>query len=187
MDNKKIGEFIVEKRKAKNLTQQELADKLCVTVQAISKWECGKGIPDSSLMLNLASELGISVTELLCGETVPAGDTVARAEENAVELVKRIEDARFTKMSDGERKALEREFKDSTSARFWKMLNILTIFQSGFWIAMFIAATFLNWHPIAVTVLLVMMVLNATVPIIITIVRLSMFSMWLNLVKNIKD
>ena len=70
MDNLKIGAFIAEKRKEKGLTQLELADKLSVTDQAISKWERGKGLPDVSLMQPLCEALGICLSDLLNGEKV---------------------------------------------------------------------------------------------------------------------
>ncbi|MCL2621543.1 MAG: helix-turn-helix domain-containing protein [Firmicutes bacterium] len=188
MNQIKIGEFIAECRKAKNLTQQNLADKLNVTDRAISKWECGKGLPDSSLMLKLGATLDISVTELLCGEKVSPNQAIIKAEENSVKLLKRIESTRiYNQLEETEKKILENEYKETTSEKFWKKLNIITIFQSAFWIILFCVATFLNWHQIAVTALLVMMVLNATIPIIIATVRMCLFSMWLNLQKNIKD
>ena len=56
MNQEKIGLYIKEKRKAKNLTQQELAEKLSVSYKTISKWECGKGLPDVSKMLDLCKE-----------------------------------------------------------------------------------------------------------------------------------
>ena len=65
MNQKKIGKFIQEKRKSKNLTQEELAEKLGVTDRAVSKWERGLNMPDASLMLDLTKILGISVNELL--------------------------------------------------------------------------------------------------------------------------
>ena len=68
MDHIKIGAFITECRKKKNLTQAQLAEKLNITDRAISKWENGKAMPDSALMLDLCHILGISVNELLCGE-----------------------------------------------------------------------------------------------------------------------
>ncbi|MCL2375409.1 MAG: helix-turn-helix domain-containing protein [Firmicutes bacterium] len=188
MDLNKIGAFITETRKAKGLTQSELADKLHVTDRAVSKWECGKGLPDSSLMLRLGDVLGISVTELLCGEKVSSTDAIARSEENAVELLKEIENARhYGELSDDEKKALENEYKNTTSAKKWKAMNLLSFIQSAFWIALFLLSTFLGWHEIATAMLLVMMVLNATVPIIILLVRMGQFSMWLNLRKNIKE
>ena len=70
MDQIKIGKFIADCRKKKNLTQAQLADKLNVTDRAISKWETGKAMPDSNIMLELCNILGINVNELLCGETI---------------------------------------------------------------------------------------------------------------------
>ncbi len=70
MDQIKIGKFIAECRKKKKLTQAELAEKLNVTDRAISKWETGKTMPDSNIMLELCNILGINVNELLCGETI---------------------------------------------------------------------------------------------------------------------
>ena len=70
MDSIKIGKFIAEKRKAKNLTQLQLAERLYVTDRAVSKWECGRSLPDSSIMLELCETLDISVNELLTGEEI---------------------------------------------------------------------------------------------------------------------
>jgi transcriptional regulator with XRE-family HTH domain len=67
MDQLKIGKFIAECRKQKQLTQLQLADKLGITDKAISKWERGIAMPDSSIMLELCDILGISVNELLNG------------------------------------------------------------------------------------------------------------------------
>ena len=68
MDHIKVGQFIAECRKKKDLTQAQLAEKLNITDRAISKWENGKAMPDSALMLDLCDILGITVNELLCGE-----------------------------------------------------------------------------------------------------------------------
>ena len=70
MDQIKIGKFIAECRKKKNLTQAQLAEMLNVTDRAISKWETGKAMPDSNIMLELCHILGINVNELLCGEMI---------------------------------------------------------------------------------------------------------------------
>lgn len=70
MNYDEIGKFIASKRKEKNLTQKELADKLHITDRAISKWECGKGCPDISLLEDLSSILGISVIEILKGKSI---------------------------------------------------------------------------------------------------------------------
>ena len=68
MNQVKIGKFISECRKSKNLTQAQLADKLNITDKAVSKWERGIATPDSSIMIELCEILGISVNELLQGE-----------------------------------------------------------------------------------------------------------------------
>ena len=70
MDIVKIGYFIRECRKNKNLTQKQLADKLYVEAKTISKWETGKGLPDVSIMKNLCNELGISLSELFMGDYI---------------------------------------------------------------------------------------------------------------------
>ena len=70
MDQIKTGKFIAECRKKKNLTQAQLAEKLNITDRAISKWETGKAMPDSDIMLDLCDILGIKVNELLCGEMI---------------------------------------------------------------------------------------------------------------------
>ena len=68
MNTEKIGKFIAKKRKEKNYTQKELADKLSVTDRAVSKWERGMGCPDISLLEDLSKILDISIVELLNGE-----------------------------------------------------------------------------------------------------------------------
>ena len=70
MDQIKIGKFIAECRKKQNLTQAQLAEKLDITDRAISKWETGKAMPDSDIMLDLCDILGIKVNELLCVEMI---------------------------------------------------------------------------------------------------------------------
>ena len=70
MDQLKIGKFIAECRKQKKLTQMQLSEKLGITDKAVSKWERGVAMPDSSIMLMLCEILGISVNELLNGEKI---------------------------------------------------------------------------------------------------------------------
>ena len=91
MDQIKIGKFIAECRKKNNLTQMQLAEKLNITDRAISKWENGKGMPDSSIMLDLCNELKISVNELLSGEMIDMKEYDKKAEELIVELAKQDE------------------------------------------------------------------------------------------------
>lgn len=74
MDYTKIGKFIAEKRKERGLTQKELARQLGIGDKAVSKWECGRGMPDNSIMLPLCSLLEISVNELLMGESLSKKD-----------------------------------------------------------------------------------------------------------------
>lgn len=80
MNRKKIGKRISEKRKIKNLTQQELANKLNITNRTIINWENGKCLPDYSILLLLCNELDISINELLTGETSKEQKTNATIE-----------------------------------------------------------------------------------------------------------
>ena len=86
MNQIKIGKFIAECRKNSNLTQMQLAEKLNITDRAISKWENGKAMPDSSIMLDLCKELKISVHELLSGEMIDMKNYNKIAEENLFKL-----------------------------------------------------------------------------------------------------
>ena len=81
MDQVKIGKFISECRKKNNLTQMKLAEKLNITDRAISKWETGKAMPDSGIMLDLCSELKITVNELLSGEMINMKDLDRKTED----------------------------------------------------------------------------------------------------------
>lgn len=68
MNQEKFGKFIKEIRKKHNLTQKEFADKYHVTYQAVSKWENGKNMPDSSLIKQISEDFNISLEELYNGE-----------------------------------------------------------------------------------------------------------------------
>lgn len=91
MDQVKIGKFIAERRKKVNLTQLQLAEKLSITDRAVSKWETGKAMPDSSIMLDLCHVLQISVNDLLCGEVVTVDHYNKELENNLLELIKQKE------------------------------------------------------------------------------------------------
>ena len=93
MDQIKIGKFIAECRKKNNLTQMQLAEKLNITDRAISKWENGKGMPDSSIMLDLCSELKISVNELLSGEMIEMNNYNEKTEKNLMDMIKQKEES----------------------------------------------------------------------------------------------
>lgn len=91
MEQIKIGKFIADCRKQKGLTQAELAEKLNITDRAISKWETGRGMPDSSIMLDLCEIFNISVNELLSGEKIETNNYNFKAEENLFEIAKKEE------------------------------------------------------------------------------------------------
>lgn len=93
MDQVKIGKFIAECRKRQNLTQMQLAEKLGITDRAVSKWETGKSMPDSSIMLELCSLLKINVNDLLCGEVVVMENYSKELEQNMLEVIKQKEQA----------------------------------------------------------------------------------------------
>ena len=93
MDQVKIGRFIAECRKKANLTQMQLAEKLGITDRAISKWETGKSLPDSSIMLELCGTLGITVNDLLSGEVVTMDNYNKQMENTLLEMVKEKEQA----------------------------------------------------------------------------------------------
>ncbi|MBR2884061.1 MAG: helix-turn-helix transcriptional regulator [Clostridia bacterium] len=91
MNQEKIGKFIAECRKSKNLTQMQLAEKLNITDRAVSKWETGKSMPDSSIMLELCEIFGITVNDLLCGEVVTMDNYNKESEKILLEMVKQKE------------------------------------------------------------------------------------------------
>ena len=93
MNQTKIGKFIAERRKAVNLTQFQLAEKLGVTDRAVSKWETGRALPDSSIMLELCSLLKITVNDLLTGEVVSMENYNKELEKNLIEAVKQKQEA----------------------------------------------------------------------------------------------
>lgn len=92
MDQVKIGRFIAERRKMNYLTQAQLAEKLGITDRAVSKWENGKSLPDSSIMLSLCDELKITVNDLLNGEVVSVENYNRETENRLIEMVKQKEE-----------------------------------------------------------------------------------------------
>ena len=91
MNQIKIGNFIAESRKKANLTQVQLAEKLNITDKAVSKWERGIAMPDTSIMLELCGILKISVNELLNGEKIDMEHNNQKNEELLLEMSKEIE------------------------------------------------------------------------------------------------
>ena len=93
MDQIKIGKFIALRRKQKNLTQMQLAEKLGITDRAVSKWETGRSMPDCSIMLQLCSELDISVNDLLNGEVVSMDNYKEKSEQILLDITKQKEES----------------------------------------------------------------------------------------------
>ena len=91
MDQIKIGKFIAECRKNANLTQMQLSEKLGITDKAISKWERGISMPDTSIMLELCDILGISVNELLSGEKIQMENNDQKNEQLLLDMAKELE------------------------------------------------------------------------------------------------
>ena len=120
MDQIKIGKFILNCRKETKLTQEELAEKLGVTSKSISRWENGKTMPDYSLLKDLCNELDINVNELLSGEKIKENNYMIKAEENFINLKKKV---------------------DKTI----KILDIISLTSSVIMIILFFVHMYLNW------------------------------------------
>ncbi len=91
MDTQKIGRFIAEARKKKKMTQTELGEYLNVTDKAVSKWECGKCLPDSSLFEEISKVLEISMNELLKGEYIEQENEEIANNKNIISLLNEIQ------------------------------------------------------------------------------------------------
>lgn len=91
MNQEKIGKFIANCRKEKNITQEKLAEVLGINVKSVSRWENGKTMPDYSILKALCSELNITVNELLSGEKIKESDYIHKAEENFLNLKKKVD------------------------------------------------------------------------------------------------
>ena len=86
MDKVKIGQFISNCRKNKKLTQEQLAEKLNISKNAVSKWERGICLMDMSLLKPLSEILGVSVNDILSGEKIPEDKIKEKSEENLIKL-----------------------------------------------------------------------------------------------------
>ncbi|MGG0821414.1 methyltransferase domain-containing protein [Paenibacillus turicensis] len=91
MDQVKIGRFIAKLRKEKHLTQCEFADILRISNKTVSKWECGNGMPELSLMMPICDILEINLNELFSGEKLTDADYKQKAEENMMKLIEEAE------------------------------------------------------------------------------------------------
>lgn len=92
MDQIKIGKFIAFQRKEQGMTQAALAERLGISDRAVSKWETGKSLPDSGIMLDLCELLNINVNELLSGEKIMSEKYDNYAEENLLAMSKELEE-----------------------------------------------------------------------------------------------
>ncbi|MBO5858309.1 MAG: helix-turn-helix transcriptional regulator, partial [Clostridia bacterium] len=122
MDQIKIGKFIAERRRQKDLTQVQLADKLGITDKAVSKWERGIAMPDTSIMLELCDILGISVNELLCGEKINMENENKKNEQILLDMAKE----------------LEKKNKTIWSSMWAIMIISITVLIAGIFIAAFL-------------------------------------------------
>ncbi len=87
MNQEKIGKFISVSRKNKNLTQEQLAEKLGVSINAVSKWERGLNLPDVSLMKELCDILNITLNELFEGKKLTNEEIISKSEKNIISLM----------------------------------------------------------------------------------------------------
>ena len=87
MNQEKIGKFIAECRRKKNMTQQELAEKLGVSDRTIGNWENGRNMPDLSLFIRISIELDISLNDLMSGEVVKSKEYQEKLEENIINTI----------------------------------------------------------------------------------------------------
>ena len=86
MNQGKIGQFISEIRKEKNMNQQDLANLLGVTSKTISRWETGKYMPDLSLFTEISNVLDVSLNELFQGERI-----IGKKNKDSIEIEAKLE------------------------------------------------------------------------------------------------
>lgn len=134
MDQIKIGKFIAQRRKQCNLTQLQLADQLGITDRAVSKWETGKSLPDSSIMLDLCETLKITVNDLLSGEVVSMEKRNEEMENRLLELVRD---------------------KEQADKQLLRLETVITLLVSAIMLALIIVASFVAMPDWARIVLIV--------------------------------
>ena len=134
MDQIKIGKFIASCRKEEGMTQAELAEKLGISDRAVSKWETGKSMPDSGIMLELCGFLKINVNELLSGERIMAEFYSKQVEENLLTMKRELEER--------DRRALKLEYWMGFSAVLSGSVLILlaSFLEMPFWLRMILSA-----------------------------------------------
>ena len=134
MDQIKIGKFIASCRKEEGMTQAELAEKLGISDRAVSKWETGKSMPDSGIMLELCGFLKINVNELLSGERIMAEFYSKQLEDNLLAMKREVEER--------DRRALKLEYWLGFSAVLSGSVLILlaSFLVMPFWLRMVLSA-----------------------------------------------
>lgn len=134
MDQIKIGKFIAACRKEEGMTQAELAEKLGISDRAVSKWETGKSMPDSGIMLELCGFLKINVNELLSGERIMAEFYNKQLEDNLLAMKREVEER--------DRRALKLEYWLGFSAVLSGSVLILlaSFLVMPFWLRMVLSA-----------------------------------------------
>lgn len=145
MDQIKIGKFVAERRKQLNLTQLQLAEKLGITDRAVSKWENGKAMPDSSIMLELCAVLQISVNDLLHGEVISMENYNKELENTLVDMVQQ---------------------KEKNDKRLLDLQVVICVTAIVYYLAMIILASYLpmpDW-------LRLVLILGGLVPLIVSLV-----------------
>ncbi len=90
MDQESIGKFIAKQRRLKGLTQEELAEQLGITKNAVSKWERGLCLMDMSLLKPLSEILEVSINDILAGEIIESKDIEKKSEENIIKLTELV-------------------------------------------------------------------------------------------------
>ena len=98
MNQEKIGKFISLSRKNKRLTQEQLAEKLGVSINAVSKWERGLNLPDVSLMEKLCEVLDLTLNELFAGEKLTNEEMVRKSEKNIMSLMMTLKQLRIVEV-----------------------------------------------------------------------------------------
>ena len=91
MDQIKTGRFIAARRKERGFLQKDVAARLGISEKTVSKWECGNGLPEVVYMEPLCQLLGITVNELLAGETIPILEIMNRIDRSRLDLIKQLE------------------------------------------------------------------------------------------------
>lgn len=98
MNQEKIGKFISLSRKNKRLTQEQLAEKLGVSINAVSKWERGLNLPDVSLMEKLCEVLDFTLNELFAGEKLTNEEMVRKSEKHIMSLMMTLKQLRIVEV-----------------------------------------------------------------------------------------